>query len=154
GHQADQYPNACHVLTLTLDTQGHLLTTELRFRAWSPRGGHWHDDDSLYRDSQQGRLTWYMRSPVLLRPAANPYDPWTPATPAQFVGRQRLFQWLEAALEEGRSVSIVGDWRMGKSSVLEIWGQRAHARGRVVKSVTGEGPEGISPGAFVKAITG
>jgi predicted phosphodiesterase len=154
GHRADQYPNACHVLTLTLDAEGHLLTTEVRFRAWSSRGGHWHDDDSLYRESRQGRLTWIMRQPALLRRGTNPYDPWTPATPPRFVGRQRLFLALETALEERRSVSIVGDWRMGKSSVLQLWSQRVQERGREVRWVSGEGPEGVSPGAFVQQTTG
>jgi predicted phosphodiesterase len=144
GHRADQYPNACHVLTLTLDAQGHLLTAEVRFRAWSARGGHWHDDDSLYRESRQGRLTWIVQYPTLPLGVANPYDPWTPATPPRFVGRQGLFRRLEAALEEGRSVSLVGDWRIGKSSVLQRWAQQVQARGRVVTQLSGEGPEGLS----------
>lgn len=114
GHQADQYPNACHVLTLTLDAQGQVVHTEVRLRAWSPRGGHWHDDDSLYRDSRQGRLTWASsRPPAPARAVTNPYDPWRPVSPPQFGGRQRLLQTLETALEEQRSVSL---WGTGASA--------------------------------------
>lgn len=57
GDRADRYPNAGLLITLGLDTDGRLLQADLRFRAWSPRGGHWHDDDSLYEGSRQGRLT-------------------------------------------------------------------------------------------------
>lgn len=153
GHRADQYPNACELLTLQLDSAGRLAQIDLRFRAWSPRGGHWHDDDSLYRESRQGRLTWLIRQPQSPAAVANPYDPWTP-NPDHFVGRIGLFRRLEAALEEGRSVSLVGDWRMGKTVLLHVWSRRVQERGRVVKFLNGEGPEGVSVSAFVRAITG
>jgi hypothetical protein len=61
---------------------------------------------------------------------------------------------LDAALELRRSVSLVGDWRIGKSSVLQVWYERVQKRGREVRLLTGEGPEGVSPGAFVGAIVG
>ncbi|MGE3536376.1 MAG: metallophosphoesterase [Candidatus Tectimicrobiota bacterium] len=154
GHRADQYPNACHVLTLTLHADGQVLRTAVRFRAWSARGGHWHDDDSLYRGSRQGRLVWSTPSSRPPPAMTNPYDPWTPASPAQFVGRQGLLRGLEMALEERRSVSLVGDWRIGKSSVLQCWHQHVRERGRDVRQVSGEGPEGVSPGTLVQAITG
>jgi hypothetical protein len=86
--------------------------------------------------------------------AANPYDPWTPVTPPRFVGREGVVRRLEAALEEGRSISLVGDARVGKSSVLATWAQRLAGSGRTVRYVTGEGPEGASVGAFVAALTG
>jgi hypothetical protein len=52
---------------------------------------------------------------------ANPYDPWTPVVPPRFVGRVGVLRRLDAAMEEGRSISLVGDWRIGKSSVLATW---------------------------------
>ena len=154
GHRADQHPNAALLLTLELDAAGQIRKTEVRFRAFSPRGGHWHDDDSLYRGSRGGRLTWRADDTVTRPPLGNPYDPWTPAVPPRFAGREALLRRLEAAAEEGRSVSLVGDWRVGKSSVLATWADRLRTRGRAVSLVSGEGEAGVSCGAFVEAITG
>jgi len=154
GHRADQYPNACHVLTVGLDDAGRPVRIDLRFRSFSARGGHWHDDNSLYEDSREGRLTWTFAQPV--RPAlnGNPYNPWVEAVPPRFVGREDLLRRLEAALENGRSISLVGDWRIGKSSILRTWFERHNERGREVRLLTGEGPEGVSPRALVEKITG
>jgi hypothetical protein len=85
---------------------------------------------------------------------SNPYDPWTPVMPPRFLGRHSLLRRLETALEEARSLSLVGDWRIGKSSVLATWEQQARTKGRLVRCVSGEGVEGTTPGAFVGAITG
>jgi hypothetical protein len=164
GHGADRYPNACQVLTLVHDGEGSALRGENRLRAFSPDGGHWHDDDSLYRASRSGRLAWtvapratagvkaYSAAPAA--PPVNPFDPWNPAVPPGFVGRAALLRVLDHALGEGRSVAIVGDWRIGKSSVLRTWEQRAGAAGRTVAWVSGEESTGRSPGAFVKGVTG
>ncbi len=54
-YQHDRYRNGVTALTLDLDDAGRVCRIELRFRGWSDRG-HWHDDDSLYRGSQGGRL--------------------------------------------------------------------------------------------------
>lgn len=95
------------------------------------------------------------RNPAPPKPVtfANPFDPWTPATPPRFVGRAHELQRLEAALQESRSVSLVGDWRIGKSSLLLAWRHQAQSKGRVVSWVSGEGPEAKSQGVFVQAIT-
>lgn len=153
GHRADTWPNAVVLLTLEADASGRLEQVEVRTRAFSPRGGHWHDDDSLYRDSRGGRLAWRSAArPVVL--GDNPFDPWTPATPPRFVGRAALLRRLEAATEEGRSVSLVGDWRSGKSSILATWAEILRSRGRVVATLSGEEAAGLSPAAFVEAIVG
>src|SRR6185312_4703764 len=155
GDRADHYPNACQLVTIGLDNAGRPLQIDLRFRAFSTGGGHWHDDDSLYSESRGGRLTWiFPRSVAPRSTIRNPYDPWTPVTPPRFVGRIDLFHRLEAALEEGRSVSLVGDWRSGKSSILQTWFQRQSGRGREVRLLSGEEGEGISPRTFVEKITG
>jgi hypothetical protein len=154
GHRADQYPNACHVLTVGLDDAGRPERIDLRFRSFSSRGGHWFDDNSLYKDSQDGRLTWTFSLPVRPTPNGNPYKPWTEATPPRFVGRTDLLRRLEAALEEGRCVSLVGDWRIGKSSLLRTFFEKQSGRGREVRLLTGEGPEGVSPRALVERVTG
>ncbi|MEO1353989.1 MAG: AAA family ATPase, partial [Cyanobacteria bacterium J06635_15] len=83
----------------------------------------------------------------------NPYDPWTPAGKNRFVGRQVLLRRLQIALEDRNSVSIVGDWCIGKTSVLKEWVKQLKKRGRIVKFVSGEEAAGASQAAFVSAIT-
>jgi predicted MPP superfamily phosphohydrolase len=154
GHQADQFPNACQLIELGADHNGSLSQIELRFRSWSSRGGFWHDDTSLYKGAKHGRLSWTVERTRPLQSEYNPYSPWTPVTPPTFVGRTSLFQILENALQERRGVSLVGTWRSGKSSVLATWEQLAGTKGRIVKSASGEGPEGASHSTFVQHITG
>jgi hypothetical protein len=88
GHYADEWPNACHVITATLDAQGRPLRYDVRFRSWSRRG-HWHDDNSLYQGTRDGRLTWWLGS----RPA-----PPALAPTELFVGRETELEQLKAAL--------------------------------------------------------
>jgi hypothetical protein len=87
-------------------------------------------------------------------PVSDPYDPWAVATPPRFEGRTLLWRRLEEALENGRSVSLVGDFRIGKSSILRTWEARAHRSGRTVRWVSGEEASGQSPRSLVEAITG
>ncbi len=84
----------------------------------------------------------------------NPYDPWNSVTPPRFLGRENEFLRLESALESKRSVSVVGDWRIGKTSLLKTWYDRQSEQGREVRLLSGQGPEGVSISAFVAAITG
>jgi hypothetical protein len=86
-------------------------------------------------------------------PATNPYDPWNPAAPPHFFGRDKLLRKLGEALDQGRSISLVGDSRIGKSSLLQTWAELAQSRGRTVRLLSGEGPEGASCQAFLQAIT-
>lgn len=57
GHRADQWPNSCLLLQVTCDEGGRPQQFVVRFRSFSPDGGHWHDDSSIYRSAPQGRLT-------------------------------------------------------------------------------------------------
>lgn len=57
GSRADRYANGCTVIRVTCDPAGRPQRYDLRFRSFSPLGGHWHDDNSLYRNTQNGRLT-------------------------------------------------------------------------------------------------
>lgn len=84
--------------------------------------------------------------------AANPYNPWNKAVTPRFFGRDDLLRRLGMALDERRSVSLVGDWRIGKTSVLRTWQQMAEVRGRTVRFVSGQGPAAVSCAAFVKAV--
>ncbi|MEO8126536.1 MAG: hypothetical protein ABJF23_27120 [Bryobacteraceae bacterium] len=54
----------------------------------------------------------------------------------------------------GQSVSLVGDWRIGKSSILATCFESIQKSGRPVRLLNGESHEGASPSEFVKAVTG
>lgn len=84
----------------------------------------------------------------------NPFNPWEAAAPPRFVGRDDLLQRLDIALEERRSVSLVGGRRIGKSSLLQTWQRVAEGRGHMVRMVDGLGPEALSCAALVRAISG
>jgi class 3 adenylate cyclase len=81
-------------------------------------------------------------------------DPWTPVTPPSFVGRSKVLARLQGAVDEGRSVSLVGDWRIGKSSVLKTLFVRLQESGRPVRFLSANDREGSSPGEFVECATG
>lgn len=159
GSRADHWPNSCHVISLDCDAAGRLRDIEVRFRSWSGRSGGWNDDNSLYRGSVNGRISLKVPKNVaaereLSEVGLSEVDPWTPAVPPVFVGRETLLRRMGAAWDEGRSVSLVGDWRIGKSSILATCYRRIEHTGRPVKLLSGEAAEGSSPAAFVKAVTG
>lgn len=152
GGLADTYGNSCQFVRLELDSEGRPIEALVRFRSFSPRGGFWFDDNSLYRDSKEGRITWtFGTSAVSKKP--NPFSPWTPRAEHCF-GRTGIFRRLEAAFDERRSMWLVGDWRIGKTMILMAWEKRLRERGIVVKLVSGQGPAGISAAQFVETVTG
>lgn len=57
GTRADHHANGCTLIRVTCDASGRPQRYELRFRSYSSRGSHWHDDSSLYREAKNGRLT-------------------------------------------------------------------------------------------------
>jgi hypothetical protein len=152
GDLADKYGNSCQFVRLELDSNGRPIEAVVRFRSFSPRGGHWFDDNSLYRDSKEGRITWTFGVTANGR-KPNPFSPWTPR-PEHCFGRGGLIRRLEAAFDERRSMWLVGDWRIGKTMLLMAWEKRLRERGVVAKLVSGEGPAGISAGQFVESVTG
>ncbi len=156
GWRADQWPNACHAITLEWDQRPS--AAEVRFRGWSTRAGCWHDDSGLYQAAKNGRLKWNLPAPMAMAAGANggaiPVNPWKPAVPPAFVGRQVLLNKLRGAWDQGRSVSLVGDWRIGKSSILGTCFEAIQRSGRPVRFLSGESHEGASPAEFVKAATG
>lgn len=83
----------------------------------------------------------------------NPFNPWQVALPPRFFGRDEVLRGLAAALDQNRSVSLVGDWRIGKSSLLAAWKIKTEGLGRVVRLLSGEGPEAVSCALFVAAVT-
>ncbi len=60
----------------------------------------------------------------------------------------------ETAFDERRSMWLVGDWRIGKTTILAAWEKRLRERGAVVKLVSGQGPAGVSAAQFVETVTG
>ncbi len=123
-------------------------------RAVEPRLLHWLG--KFYAPPPQRSAP--TRPPLHLDPPpaghVNPFNPWEPAHPPHFYGREELLRRLRLALDEGRSLSLVGDRRIGKSSLLAAWRAEAARRGRVVRWVDGDGPDGASCAALVAAITG
>jgi hypothetical protein len=152
GGLADTYGNSCQFVRLELDSDLRPIEALVRFRSFSPKGGHWFDDNSLYRESKEGRITWTFGASALPK-KPNPFSPWTPR-PEHCFGRAGLFRRLEAAFDERRSVWIVGDWRIGKTLLLMAWEKRLRERGVTVKMVSGQGPAGVSAARFVETVTG
>jgi predicted phosphodiesterase len=151
GGLADTYGNSCHFVRLDLDSQLRPVEALVRFRSFSPKGGHWFDDNSLYSESKNGRLTWKFHYAVSNKP--NPYSPWTPR-PEHCFGRANTFRQLEAAFDERRSIWFTGDWRIGKTTLLLAWEKRLRERGITARLVSGQGAAGISVADFVKVVTG
>ena len=107
GGLADTYGNSCQFVRIELDSTGRPIEVTVRFRSFSPVGGHWFDDNSIYRESREGRVTWTFGPPPAAR-RPNPFSPWTPR-PEHCFGRATLFRRLEAAFDERRSMWLVGD---------------------------------------------
>jgi tetratricopeptide (TPR) repeat protein/predicted MPP superfamily phosphohydrolase len=116
GHQADQYPNECHVIDLALDDDGRPLAQTFRFRSWSARG-HWFDDDGLYADSRNGRLTVRLAAAPAVAPLVHP------RVEDLFVGRRQerdaLAGFLFPASGKRRPVAVTGMAGVGKSYLVD-----------------------------------
>jgi len=151
GGLADTYGNSCQLVRLELDSNLRPIEAMVRIRSFSPKGGHWFDDNSLYRESREGRITWTFGIAVPRKP--NPFSPWTPR-PEHCFGRAGIFRPLETAFDERRSMWLVGDWKIGKTMILLAWEKRLRERGIVVKLVSGQGPAGVSVRQFVETVTG
>lgn len=96
-------------------------------------------------------MTWSWAPPAAAK--ANPYSPWT-ARGDQCFGRSGILRRLEQAFDERRGVWLVGDSKIGKSTLMLAWEKRLRDRGVVAKIVSGQGPAGVLPGGFVKTVTG
>ena len=72
--------------------------------------------------------------------------------PPAFVGRRAILRELELAAREGRGVSLVGEWRMGKTSILRTWQASALEQGLRVCLVSGQGPEGAGQRVLVARV--
>ncbi len=68
-YEHDRFPNSHHVIDITFDDAGRPLQYDMWFRGWSKRG-FWHNQNDLYRNTKDGRLTWTVAD----SPAVNPPD--------------------------------------------------------------------------------
>jgi len=56
--------------------------------------------------------------PELPKDQWNPFDPYAPALGSSFVGREDELSRIQQTMEMGHSLSVVGCWRIGKTSFL------------------------------------
>lgn len=119
GNRGDRHPNGCTLLRVTCDDAGRPQRYDLRFRSFSPHGGHWHDDNSLYRTAHNGRLS------IVLPPASeaqtsNPQSP--PAgTPRRKNDVQK--QRADAATAQSQHVQSIHVSGSGNTVIIQ---QSAH----------------------------
>lgn len=81
-----------------------------------------------------------------------PLPPLGPAVPPAFIGRTGLLRELERAALEGFGLSLVGERRMGKTSLLCTWAGRAAELGYTVRLLSGQGPERLGHREFTAAV--
>jgi len=108
GVRADNWPNSCQVITVSLSREGSVLEYEARFRGWSARGGYWHDDNSLYRATRNGRIIW----------TAVPRIPERSPELEAIVGRDAELNKLGARIKTegpGKRIALYGMPGVGKS---------------------------------------
>lgn len=92
-------------------------------------------------------------TPTSTHGQSNPFQ-LTPASGSRFVGRDKYCRRFLQALQQGSSISLVGDTRMGKTSLLMHWQSLAEQAGHPVRRISGEGRAGGSYVAFVADIIG
>ncbi|HZF55106.1 MAG TPA: metallophosphoesterase [Polyangiaceae bacterium] len=98
GDLGNAWPNACHLIDVTLDAAGRPERYDLRLRGYSDRGkGFWYDDGSLSPKAPAGRYRWEISAPAPLQ------------TPPQNERRFDTFVGREAELEELRGALLPSD---------------------------------------------
>ncbi len=96
----------------------------------------------------------YAKAQQVDAPKASPFQPWTPVTPPQFVGRTTELKKLADALVKNESLAIVGSYRIGKSSLLATWALSLQTQQRHVLQLSAEDSECQQLAAFINKITG
>lgn len=89
---------------------------------------------------------------ALLSKKQCPYVTGKAVTKPQFVGRYNEGKLLNAYLESGESVSLLGDRRIGKSSLLATWKKHLDNNNYVVILLNGQNGEGADFHHFLQAI--
>ncbi len=90
------FPNGCQVIDVTLDGEGKPQRFELWFRGWAEKRGFWMNDNRLYKETVDGRLTWLAQGGAPAAPKRGPGP--HPRALEVFVGRERELEAIEAAL--------------------------------------------------------
>lgn len=88
------------------------------------------------------------------RELGNPYEPWKPLVPPRFIGREKECRVILNAIMERRSISLVADFYLGKSSLLQTIALEAENVGQKVVSLSGLNGYSHCLSAFVEEITG
>ncbi|MEZ5476487.1 MAG: AAA family ATPase [Thiolinea sp.] len=82
----------------------------------------------------------------------SPYIAGPAVTPPQFVGREYEIRALHSAVNSGESTSIIGNRRIGKSSILATFGQELRQDNYSVTALSGQNGEGANLQQFLQAI--
>ncbi len=121
GDIGNRWPNACHLVEITVDDAGRPRRYDVRFRGWSTKKPHWFNDNSLYPGTVDGVLMWSVEGA-----AAPSLRPEPPPRVDVFIGRTVELAALENALLPAtgglKPVSIValqGMPGVGKSYVAD-----------------------------------
>ena len=93
-------------------------------------------------------------SSVIQTDLKNPFNGWEACHDTHFVGRDREMARIDQAISSQRGISLVGDWQMGKSSIIQVLRELYLQRGHTVALLSGLGSESRSVQTFVETITG
>lgn len=151
GHAADSYPNACQAVTVHVDDTGRPQRFDLRFRAFSPRGGHWHDDGSLYRAAQFGRLSISADGQVIVPALPKHFHVPLDENP-YFTGRDDLLRALRSALTTQRIAAVTqpqaisGLGGIGKTQLALAYALREQHRYEAVLWVRADSEDSLRSG--------
>lgn len=147
GQLGDTYPNACQTICINLDERGRPARYDLRLRAFSPHGGHWHDDGSLYQAAKNGRLCLAPDGRVL---DAEPVHFVVPLRENQyFTGREEQLTALAAALNSrGRAAvtqpqALSGLGGVGKTQLALAYAFRERHRYQAVLWVRADSEDNL-----------
>lgn len=83
----------------------------------------------------------------------NPYNCLEPATAPHFIGRDKELRRIYQAVREGHSISVVGDWQTGRSSLLKAVAG-FYQSSRTVVEHNGMDSASRSMQSFVETISG
>jgi hypothetical protein len=84
----------------------------------------------------------------------NPYEPRKPLVPPRFIGREKECRLILKSIMERRSISLVADFYLGKSSLLQTIALEAEKIGQKVVSLSGLNGYSHCLSAFIQEITG
>lgn len=150
GHLGDTYPNACQTVCINIDEQGRPARYDLRLRSFSPRGGHWHDDGSLYQAAKNGRLTLAPDGRVL---EGEPVHFLVPLVENRyFTGREEQLAALVAGLDsQGRAAvtqpqALSGLGGVGKTQLALAYAFRERHRYHAVLWVRADSEDNLRSG--------